>query len=258
MIALCAIRTQPHYRREAFEKGLAVNGYKLVQSGQPQSSADLLVIWNRHGGFEAMADAWEARGGTVLVCENGYIGKDRHGRQNYAISAHGHNGSGWVPQSAGRFAKLGIALKPWRTEGTHILVCGQRGIGSRTMASPVNWHEKAAHRLKVLVDKPARIRPHPGKDPPKVPIEDDLTGAWACAVWSSASGIKALVNGIPVAFDAPYWIGEDCAVRFNDIAHPIMDDGKRLKAMEKVAAAQWSVEEIEKGLPFALFRDRLN
>lgn len=258
MIAICTIRTQPHYRRDAFLKGLERNGYKLVESGRPQNSSDLLVIWNRHGGFEVMADAWESHGGTVLVCENGYLGKDEHGRQNYAISAHGHNGSGWMPNSVGRFEKLGIELKPWRADGAHILVCGQRGIGSKTMASPVNWHEKAAAKLKGLTDKQIRIRPHPGKDPPKVPIEDDLKDAWAIAIWSSSAGVKALVNGIPVAFAAPYWIAEDCAVRLENIAHPICDDGKRLQAMEKVASGQWSVEEIEKGLPFALFRERLN
>jgi len=257
MIAICCIRTQPHYRRDAFIKGLERNGYSIVQAGQPKSSSDLLVIWNRHGGFEAMADAWEARGGTVLVCENGYIGKDKEGRQFYAISAHGHNGSGWFPQCAGRFEKLEIDLKPWREGGEHVLVCGQRGIGSKTMASPVNWHEKAAKRIQKLVERQIKIRPHPGKDPPKTPVEDDLRGAFACAIWSSSSGVKALVNGIPVAFDAPYFIAEDCAVKLEQIAHPICDDAKRIKAMEKMASAQWSVDEIQSGKPFALFRERL-
>ncbi len=257
MIAICTVRAQPHYRRDSFIAGLERNGYKIVQSGRPQNSADLLVIWNRHGGFESMADQWEAFGGTVLVCENGYIGKDQHGRQLYAISAHGHNGSGWSPSKDKRFEKLGIELKPWRTEGGHVLVCGQRGIGSKTMASPVNWHEKAAKRLQKLTDKQIRIRPHPGKDPPKVPVEDDLRDAWACAIWSSSTGVKALVNGIHVAYDAPFWIGEDCAVKLDDIAHPVMDDGKRLQAMEKIANAQWSIDEITSGKPFALFRERL-
>lgn len=257
MIAICMIRNQPHYRRDAFQTGLERNGYKLVESGRPQTSADLLVIWNRYAGFEIMADQWEKVGGTVLVCENGYIGRDAQGRQLYAISAHGHNGSGWFPASENRFEKLGIELKPWRTDGSHILVCGQRGIGSKTMASPINWHEKAGKKLQGLTDKPIRIRPHPGKDPPKIPIDDDLRDAWACAIWSSSGGIKALVSGIPVAFDAPYWIAEDCAVKLDEIAHPIMDDGKRLRAMEKVANGQWSVDEITAGKPFALFRARL-
>ncbi len=257
MIAICTIRAQPHYRRDSFITGLQRNGYKIVESGRPESSSDLLVIWNRHGGFEQMADAWESKGGTVLVCENGYLGRDQQGRQHYAISAHGHNGSGWFPVLSGRFSKLAIDLKPWRTGGDYVLVCGQRGIGSKSMASPINWHEKAAKRLASLTDKPVRIRPHPGKDPPKVPVEDDLAGAWACAIWSSSSGVKALVNGIPVAYAAPYWIAEDCAVKLENIAHPIMDDGKRLQAMEKVASGQWSVDEINAGKPFALFRERL-
>lgn len=258
MIAICCIRDQPHYRRNAFINGLQKAGYKIVQSGQPQSSADILCTWNRHSGFEAMADAWEAKGGTCLIAENGYCGVDEFGRQYYALSAHGHAGSGWYPKVEGRFEKLGIEVKPWRTDGNHILVTAQRGIGSRTMASPINWHIKAAARLKGLTDKQIRIRPHPGNHAPAVPLENDFRDAWACAIWSSSSGVKALIAGIPVAFDAPYFIAERCAVKLEEIAQPICDDSRRAQALENVAQAQWSVAELESGLPFKLFRERLN
>lgn len=258
MIAICCIRAQPHYRADAFRNGLQRAGYKIVESGQPQSSSDLLVTWNRHSGYDVMADAWEKKGGTVLVAENGYLGADEFGRQFYAISAHGHCGSGWFPASAGRFQKLAIEVKPWRTSGEHVLVCSQRGIGSKTMASPFNWGEKAATKLKALIDRPIRVRPHPGNNAPKVPLEDDFRNAWACSVWSSSAGVKALIAGIPVTFSAPYWIAERCAVRLEEIGQLICDDSKRMQALENVAQAQWSVAEIESGFPFMLFRERLN
>lgn len=257
MIAICSIRSQPHYRRDAFITGLERTGYKIVQSGAPESSADILCIWNRHGGFESMADAWEAKGGTVLVAENGYVGVDEHGRQYYAISAHGHCGSGWYPKTEGRFKKLGIEVKPWRADGEHILVTAQRGIGSKTMASPFNWHEKTATKLRSLINRPVKIRLHPGNHAPTIPLEDDLRGAWACSVWSSSSGVKALIAGVPVTFSAPYFIAERCAVRLEEINQLLCDDGRRLQALENVAQAQWSVEEIEAGIPFRLFQDRL-
>lgn len=248
------------YRREAFLSGLKNTGYKLVSSGKPTSKADLLVIWNRYGGSEAMADTWERHGGTVLVCENGYIGKDQENRQLYAIAAHGHNGSGWWPQGVeDRFTPLGIELQPWKNNPDgHFLVCGQRGIGTRLMASPNDWHNIAAARVRKLTNKPVRVRLHPGNKPAATTLEADLEGASACVVWSSSSGVKALVLGYPVYYDAPYWICSDSAMQIKSAGEAaLMDDRMRLKAMQKMAWAQWTVKEIESGEPFMRFLDAI-
>ena len=95
-VAACMIRDLPHYRRDAFVRGLQAAGKRIVPSvgAAPKSLDDWLVIWNRYGEGERLADLWESRGGTVLVCENGYLGTDSEGRQLYAIAIHGHNGSG--------------------------------------------------------------------------------------------------------------------------------------------------------------------
>lgn len=260
MIVINQIRMQPHYRRDAFEKGLAKVGYRQVQSGRPAGPEDLLVVWNKYGAAESMANTWEQCGGTVLVCENGYIGRDVEGQQYYAISAHGHNGAGWWPDGAeDRWAQLGIPLMAWREETAngHVLVCGQRGIGSREMASPNGWDGSAARRLKALTNRRIRIRAHPGNQPPATPLETDLGGAYACVIWSSSSGVKALVSGVPVYFDAPHWICEAGAHRAFGMAMeqdvPMRDDTLRMQALRKMAWAQWSVAEIESGEPFARF-----
>lgn len=258
MIAMCQIRDQPHYRRQAFMDGLRKTGYSVVNSGRASSPADLLIIWNRYGAQEAMADSWERTGGTVLVTENGYIGKDDLSRQYYAISAHGHNGAGWWPTGDGkRFAELQIELSDWKlSEAGHYLVCGQRGIGSREMASPDNWHNIAASKIKKQTSQEVRIRLHPGNKPPATTLYHDLNGAEACVVWSSSSGVKALVAGYPVYFDSPYWICSSSALRISDIGKRVLtDDQLRLAALERMAWAQYSVLEIESGLPFDLFKE---
>lgn len=259
MQAICLIRDQPHYRRAAFVDGLRAAGYSVAQNAQPQSARDLFVIWNRYGTSEARANAWEKDGGTVLVCENGYAGRDAGGHQLYAISAHGHNGSGWHPVGdRDRFAERGISVEAWRAPSPdgHILVCGQRGIGSRQMASPHGWHDRAAARLRKLFDHPVRIRPHPGNQPPATPLETDFVNCYAVAIWSSASGVRALLAGIPVIYDAPHWILASAATRLDAGAHePLRDDAARLAALRRMAWAQWTVDEIQSGEPFALFRD---
>lgn len=256
MIAICRIREQPHYRRDAFVNGLRRAGYSLVESGRPSGPQDLLVIWNRYGANEVAADAWEGLGGTVIVCENGYAGVDDQGRQHYAMAAHGHNGSGWFPVGdEDRLAKLGIELHPWRVGGDHILVCAQRGIGSREMASPQNWHAMAVQRLRKVTDRPIKVRLHPGNQAPAVPLTDDLRDAWACVIWSSGCGVQALITGVPVYYDAPHWICEDGVRRVNDFGAVVVDGGWRRRALQKMAWGQRSVAEIESGEPFVTFRE---
>lgn len=260
MIAVCQIRDLPHYRKDAFLKGLRTAGYSVSGSGKPSSPLDLLIIWNRYGGLEKTADTWERLGGTVLVCENGYIGQDKHGHQLYAISAAGHNGSGWwVHTGYDRFSTLGIDVKPWNKENKdgHILVCGQRGIGSRTMASPTSWHDKAALQLKVFSSNKIKIRPHPGNQPAKTTLLNDLEGAYGCVIWSSSSGVKALVNGYPVFYDAPHWICSLAAMKVSDINKPNYDDKLRELALVNMADAQWTVDEIASGEPFVRFAEHI-
>jgi hypothetical protein len=243
-IAILTIRREPFYRRDAFEKMLQRHGY-IIPHGwpnfAPNSKADLLVLWNKKRGHdESEADRWERQGGTVLVVENGYLQKID--KTYYAISVHGHNGSGWFPIGGeNRFSKLGFELKPWHERvggntGTHILVCGQRGIGSSLMASPQGWAEKHCTRLEAANLK-FKFRPHPGNFAPKVPLEQDLAKAHACHIWSSGAGVRALVEGVEVKHHAPHWICDRPANRVNQL--------------HRMAHGQWHHEEIASGEPLA-------
>lgn len=245
MIAVLKIRREPHYRRDAFEQGLLRAGFDVTTATPPpRSPKDWLVIWNRQGAQEKEADAWERAGGTVIVCENGYIGKDAHGQQLYAIAVGGHNGSGWWPiGDEDRFSKLGIELRPFRSvyfSGPFgHWVIAQRGIGSKLMKSPPRWAENKVAKLKqrgIL----ASIRPHPGNFKPKTSLEADLEGALGCHIWSSAAGVRALTLGIPVSFAAPHWICEGWH----------QHGGRRERVLHRMAHAQWTITEITSGEPF--------
>ena len=139
------IRKEPFYRRSAVETGLKRLGYTISDRVVwPSKKEDALVIWNKKAGAEEdRADQWEARGGTVIVMENGYL--QQVDKTYYAISAHGHNGSGYYPVGDDlRFPKLGFTLKPWRNGLGEMLVRAQRGVGSRSMASPASVCSGAA------------------------------------------------------------------------------------------------------------------
>lgn len=235
--AVIRIRREPAYRRDAFESGLRRLGYDVLDGSRsnaewiPTCRDDVLCLWNRkHGIEERMADTWENRGGTVLVAENAYL--QRTDKSMYAISVHGHCGSGWFPVGTeDRFTPLGFDLKPMNYDRPgYVLVIGQRGVGSRLMASPARWGEALAK------SHGHRFRPHPGMLRPRIPLEDDLAGAREVRIWSSSVGVRALVEGIPVHHSAPHWICEG---------------EHREAALHRMSWGQWTVAEIAGGEPFA-------
>lgn len=262
-IAYCLIRAQPCYRRDSFIAGLeAVGRQVILHEPAAYGPDDVLIVWNLYGRFGAAAARCQAAGGRVLVCENGYLGEDGEGRQYYAIAEGGHNGAGqWKIGTRARWDLLGIDLKPWRPANDagagHVLVCAQRGIGSASMASPPGWHDDVAGRLRRLIDRPVRIRRHPGdrQQPPPAngpSMADDLVGAWAVVVWSSNCANQALVAGVPAFFEAPHHVAEPAVVRGIDgLADPPLGD--RLAGLVALSWAQWSVAEIAAGAPFRNF-----
>jgi hypothetical protein len=256
MKAFSLIRPGPEYRRDAFAAGLKAIGFDYAEGWQGQVPArdDVLLIWNRYASFDHAAATFERAGAAVLVAENGYIGNDEKGRQHYALARNGHNGSGtWFVGNDDRWGRLGVPVQAWREQGRHVLIIGQRSIGSPTMASPVGWEEKMAAELRRLTRREVRIRHHPEHRNlslrPRTTLEDDLRHAWAVVTWASGAGVRALVSGIPVFFAAPHWIAAGGASRhWHMIENPPLPD--RMPALRRLAWAQWTLDEISTGLPF--------
>lgn len=256
-------RAEVHYRHEVFSAGLLAAGYDVRNKLGPERArpGDLLLIWNRYGHFNEYAARFERSGGTVVVAENGYLGRDPEDRQYFALACGGHNGSGsWREGLEDRFSALGVALQPWRGEGSHIVVRGQRGIGSPLMASPPNWARDFAERLRRVTKRKVVVVPHPGEGAERDRSHEQyLKGAHALVIWSSSVGVKALAMGVPVFYCAPHWICSSAArwipsggksAEMLDVEHPLMDDELRLDSMHRMSWAQWSLAEIATGRPF--------
>ena len=258
--AYCALKTRPHYRHEAFHAGLQAAGFHVETRlpSAPPAPGDILVIWNRYSCDEQTADKWEAQGGTVLVAENGYIGQDGAGQQYYALARHGHNGSGsWFCGGPERWDRLGIELKPWRERGEHVLVCPNRSFGPKGFAMPYGWDKSIIDELRRVTRRPIRLRPHPQNSTPARPLAEDLNNAWAVVIWASSAGVHALVAGVPVISLAPYWICRTAALDDLRGIEGILGGELRAAAstlrllnMQRLAWAQWTIEEIAAGEPF--------
>lgn len=245
-VARVLIRPEPYYRRSAVEAGLKALGFNVTSQDHVISAGDVAVVWGRkRGADDDLCARYEQRGGKVLVLENGYL--QRVDKTMYAVSLSQHHTGGPVG-TEDRFSLLGFEPQPWQhVEAGHMLVCGQRGIGSPVMASPPQWAEKMAKTLEKRW--PTKVRLHPGNHAPKVPIEQDLAGARACVVWSSNAGVRALVAGYPVVYHSPHWICAEGACRGVNVLG--FGDASRAAALQRMAHSQWSVAEIESGEPFA-------
>lgn len=248
MRAVCLIRPQPDYRRDAFIAGLQRTGYRVDTAMQALGPGDVLLIWNRYGIADRHAQRAEAAGATVLVAENGYLGREWNGGRWYALSRSRHNGAGSWPEGGGeRWNIRGINPAPFRKDGRHLLLLPQRGIGTPPAAMPPDWLQRVQRELRM--DRPVRIRKHPGEGRPEVPLEEDLRDAWACLTWGSGAALKALVVGVPVFHSFPQWIGAPAARQWPaDVEQPFLGD--RLPMLRRMAWAMWELEEIARGEPF--------
>jgi hypothetical protein len=218
-----ALRPDPHYRREAFDRGLQAIGLRPADA----AACDVFLTWNRFGTREEIADRVEARGGRVLVAENATWGNDFVGGRWYSIWPRFHNRSDCIKEGGPeRWDSLGVQLAPWRQAGGEIVGLLQRGIGPR--GTPQRWAPKGC----------TRVRKHPGTRP-CIPLEDDLANASEVRTWGSGAAVKALMWGIPIKSYMPLWCGEQ-----NNT-----NEG-RLAMLRRLAWAQWTLAEIESGEPF--------
>ena len=245
--AVILLPSSPHYRRDAFVEGLSKCGYepRFENNVDPQPG-DVLVIWNRYR--DGTAIEFEKRNATVLVAENAWVGPSSKDNHHFALCRGHHNGAGtWETGKDQRWPKLNIALKPWRKTGRHIMVLPQRGMGERGVAMPSGWPDDVVKRLKAYTRRPIVVRDHPGAMPNHGRI--DFENTWACVIWASGAGIKAIIEGIPVFHEMKKWIGAPAAkYGVDDIENPFLGD--RMPMLERLAWAQWTAEEIASGEPF--------
>src|SRR5690606_8700804 len=157
-----------------------------------------------------------------------------------------HCGSGtWVDSGPHRWDHWSVDLAPWK-EGTGNLILAQRGIGEKSVASPYNWAENAQRKYG------GRIRPHPGKSPPKVLLEDDLRGIGAVLTWNSAAALRALILGYPVWHDDPTWIGALAAKPLSEWpGESKRSDQDRLRMFQRLAWSAWNLQEVQSGEAFS-------
>lgn len=219
-------------RRRVFSEGLRRIGYEVVDGlTHNPSDGDILVTWNRIHEGDTAAKVFEQRSLPIIVAENCSFGSNRFaGRDWYHMTRSYHNVAGMFAVGDNeRWDSLNIELEPFRESGETV-VLASRGIGPAAYRMPAGWPMRQG----------GRIRPHPGRNASARTLSDDLADCYKVITWGSAGAIQALIWGVRVESHQPRWIGEQDNT----------NEG-RLAMLRALAHAQWTLEEIESGEPFA-------
>jgi hypothetical protein len=266
-----ALNSSPVF--DAFEKSLMDRSHTIYESDM---HCDIAVIWSvlwhgRMTGNKPIWDYYRKTNRPVIVLEVGGIKRGT----TWKVGLNGINrGSYYTPtnNTSDRATDLGLTLKPWRSNGEYILICGQhdKSLQWKNMPSMSNWFLQTYDEIRKYTDRPIIFRPHPRcrlehierglknvyrHEPLQIAGTYDcynlnFNNIWATVSWSSNPGPQSIIQGVPV-FSGPNSLAHDVAnTNFENIENPIMPD--RTQWLNDYAWSEFTVEEIAQGLPIDL------
>jgi len=167
---------------------------------------------------------------------------------------------------------LNITLKPYRSQGNHILICLQRNGGWSMGGHPVaHWLESTIRKIKSITTRPIIVRPHPNdrkimsmlrmkfknvKLSTSPNLLSDLTNAWATVVYNSSPSVASIIEGVPAFITDPeprhsqsYTVAN---TDLNQIENPILHE--RQLWIEKLAMCHWNFDELRSGEAWTFFK----
>lgn len=167
---------------------------------------------------------------------------------------------------------LGVRLRPWRNQGSHILMCLQRDGGwSMNGCNVLDWALITAKHIRRYSDRPIRIRAHPGDRKAKrycqeimdhvrrhaignvslsdtgTPLTRDFKHCWAVINHNSSPAVAAAIEGIPV-FVTDSDRSQAQAVSNTDISlmeNPMLPD--RESWIQRISQCHWSHADLSSG-----------
>lgn len=167
--------------------------------------------------------------------------------------------------------RLGLELKPWRTNGDHILICGQRDGGWSMKGVDMNqWAIDSVQQIRQHTNRPILIRPHP-KNPinqnlfkgvanvtfsRNTTLQQDLQNAWAGVFFNSSSCVASILAGVPVfAADSDCVAWQVANTNLTQIEKPLLLE--REQWLWDLSAAHWTDDDSRAGLIYNKFQQFL-
>ena len=269
-----ALNSKPVFT--AFANSLVADGHNVVYN---DNSADVNVIWSVlfNGRMARNKAVWEQEKPTIIL-EVGGINRG----VTWKVGFNGINRDGYfavVGNDNGRSNDLGLLLKPWRTTGNFILICGQhdKSLQWQNMPPMSNWFLETYDEIRKHTERPILFRPHPRcqlphierglknvhrQQPRKISgsyddYDMDFNDIWATISYSSNPGVHSIINGIP-AFVGHSSLAYDVAndITFlHDIENPLLPN--RTQWLNDYAHTEYTIDEIAQGIPLKNLTSKL-
>ena len=265
-----ALNSKPVF--DSFATSLHNSGHTVTYNDY---DCDVVVIWSvlwngRMAGNKKVWDHFKAINKPIIVLEVGGINRGT----TWKVALNGINRTAYFSEQDNdsiRADSLGLVCKPWRTEGKYILICGQhdKSLQWQNMPRMSNWFLNTYDEIRKHTDRPIIFRPHPRcrlehierglrhvyrQEPRHVAntyddFDMEFSDVWATISYSSNPGVHSVLNGIPAfvgTSSLAYDVGNDIDF-LHDIETPLMPD--RTQWLNDYAHTEWTLEEIEQGLP---------
>lgn len=154
-----------------------------------------------------------------------------------------------------RFIEQNHVVKPWETQGDHILICpsSQTMTHFMTGLTVEQWVQKVVDYVSERTNRPIKLRLKPrgkGTSGPSVAqrsIEEDLEGAYCLITAGSLTAIDALKAGIPVvATSKRFCPAAWCSNTMRQINNLTLYDREQL--FYNLAYKQYSIKEMREGI----------
>ena len=266
---------------KAFIKSLEDAGETVVLN--KSANADVAVIWSvlwrgRMLGYQRIWNEFRAKGKPVIVLEVGGLRRNK----SFKIGINGINrDADFANQEFDnkRWPLFEHELRPWNPTGDIIVICGQHDSSEQWKGLPrmSQWIEQQIREIRKYTTRPILVRPHPRNQiqfresdfenvKVRLPKRDfrtyddtdfkaTLTRTWAVVNHSSNPAMEAVIQGIPVFVSESSLCHDVGNVKLADINTPAMP--RRQSWADKLAYTEWFEDEIEKGLPWARIKARL-
>jgi hypothetical protein len=270
-----ALNSRPVF--DAFSDSLVAAGHDVCYNN---IDADVNVIWSVlwNGRMARNEVVWNQDKPTIVLEVGGIkrgttwkVGLNGINRDAYFGSNMGHDNS--------RSDLLALKVKPWRTDGQYILICGQhdKSLQWKNMPRMSNWFLQTYDEIRKHTDRPIIFRPHPRCKLPHIErglkhvyrqepqhvngtydsFDMGFDNIYCTISYSSNPGIHSVIAGVPSfvsTHSLAYDVGNDIDFLHN-IENPLMPD--RTQWLNDYAYTEWTVEEISQGLPLKRLTDKL-
>lgn len=256
---------------DSFASGVSATGGSIVYN---EFDGDVGVIWSvlwngRMAHNKKVWDYYRSQNKPVIVLEVGGIKRGT----TWKVGINGINkDADFGPKGNGpeRAKLLNLELKPWRTSGRDIIICGQHDKSHQWNYMPTmpSWVLATVETIRAVTSRPIIFRPHPRCRFPLPELKEfkdvkyeqpqhiqntyddfnfDFRNAWAVVNWSSNPATQAVIGGVPV-FVGPSSLAWDVGNEsLKEMNNPAMPD--RQQWLNDLAYTEWTTDEISQGLP---------